>query len=58
MLLDAMVDALPDGELKIYYRSTFLRHPVQGPKLLMLGNNQTFFTALLDDANPLPTSEG
>lgn len=58
MLLDAMVDALPDGELKIYYRSTFLRHPVRGPKLLMLGNNKDFFTDLLDDASPLPASEG
>lgn len=58
MLLDAMVDALPDGELKTYYRSTFLRNPVQGPKLSMLGNNQKFFTALLEDTNPLPVSEG
>jgi len=58
MLLDAMVDALPDGELKTYYRSTFLRHPIQGPKLSMLGNNQMFFTALLEHTNPLPVSEG
>lgn len=58
MLLDAIVDALPDGELKTYYRSTFLRHPVLGPKLSMLGNNQAFFNALLEDTNPHPISEG
>jgi hypothetical protein len=58
ILLDTMVDALPDGDIKIAYRTTFLRHPVQGPKLSMLGNNQAFFTSLLEDANPQPVSEG
>ena len=58
MLLDVMVDALPDGDLKTYYRSTFLCHPVLGPKISMLGNNQMFFTALLGKTNPCPVSEG
>ena len=47
MLLDALVDALPDGEVKTYYRSTFLRHPIEGSKFTVLGNNQIFFTSLL-----------
>ncbi len=58
MLLDALVDALSDGELKTYYRSTFLRHPIHGPKFTVLGDNQAFFTALLDELNPIPNTEG
>ena len=58
MLFDAMVDALADGELKSFYKSTFLRHPVYGPKFSVLGDNQAFFTALLEDKNPVPDSQG
>jgi hypothetical protein len=58
MLLDAMVDALPDGEVKTYYRSTFLRHPVHGPKFTVLGENQGFFSKLLDDESLVPATEG
>lgn len=58
MILDSLVDALPDGELKTHYRSTFLRHPVQGPKFTVLGKNHAFFTALMDDIDPQPNSEG
>lgn len=58
ILFDAMVDALPDSEIKTYYRSTFLRHPVNGPKFSVLGSNQEFFSALLDEKNPVPDSAG
>ena len=58
ILFDALVDALSDGELKTYYRSTFLRHPIQGPKFTVLGNNHAFFTALMDDIDPQPITEG
>jgi uncharacterized protein with ParB-like and HNH nuclease domain len=58
MLLKALVDALSDGELKTYYRSTFLRHPVQGQKFTVLGNNQEFFISLLDNIDLQPSSEG
>lgn len=58
MLLDAMVSALPDGDVKTYYRSTFLRHPVHGPKFTVLGENQAYFSALLEDENPPPATEG
>jgi hypothetical protein len=58
MLLDAMVSALPEGEVKTYYRSTFLRHPVHGPKFTVLGGNQTYFSGLLEDESPAPATEG
>ena len=53
-----MVDALPAGDLKTYYRTTLLRHPIDGPKFSLLGTNQVFFADLLNDANPKPASEG
>jgi len=58
MLLDAMVDALQDGDLKTFYRTTLLHHPIDGPKFSLLGSNQEFFADLLNDANPKPASEG
>ncbi|MGF6596285.1 hypothetical protein P3T23_000992 [Paraburkholderia sp. GAS448] len=58
MLLDAMVGALPEGEVKTYYRSTFLRHPVHGPKFTVLGDNQAYFSGMLEDENPPPATEG
>jgi hypothetical protein len=58
MLFDAMVDALPDGDVKTYYRATYLHHPVQGAKFSVLGSNHDFFTKLLNDNFPTPTTEG
>ncbi|KHK57308.1 hypothetical protein PI87_08800 [Ralstonia sp. A12] len=58
MLLDAMVAALPEGEVKTYYRSTFLRHPVHGPKFTVLGENQAYFAGMLEDKKPHPATEG
>lgn len=58
MLLDAMVSALSDVEVKTFYRSTFVRHPLHGQKFTVLGDNQEFFRALLAGENPVPDSQG
>lgn len=58
MLLDALVDAVEDPAIKELYRGTYIKHPVHGPKFTVLGVNQAFFTALLNDENPQPESDG
>ncbi|RRW40028.1 DUF262 domain-containing protein [Pseudomonas luteola] len=58
MLLDALVDAVEESAIKEHYRGTYIKHPVHGPKFSVLGVNQTFFTALLNDENPDPESDG
>jgi len=58
MLLDALVDAVEDPAIKEHYRGTYIKHPVHGPKFTVLGVNQAFFTALLNDENPQPESDG
>lgn len=58
MLLDALVDAVEDPAIKEHYRGTYIKHPVHGPKFTVLGVNKAFFTALLNDENPQPESDG
>ncbi len=58
MLLDALVDAVEDPAIKELYRGTYIKHPVHGPKFTVLGVNKAFFTALLNDENPQPESDG
>lgn len=58
MLLDALVDAVEEPAIKEHYRGTYIKHPVHGPKFTVLGVNQAFFTALLNDENPQPESDG
>lgn len=58
MLLDALVDAVEEPAIKEHYRGTYIKHPVHGPKFTVLGVNQAFFTALLNDENPEPESDG
>lgn len=58
MLLDALVDAVDEPAIKEHYRGTYINHPVHGPKFTVLGVNQAFFTALLNDENPQPESDG
>ncbi|WP_439860868.1 DUF262 domain-containing protein [Pseudomonas sp. MBLB4136] len=58
MLLDALVDAVEEPAIKEHYRGTYIKHPVYGPKFTVLGVNQAFFTALLNDENPQPESDG
>lgn len=58
MLLDALVDSVEEPAIKDHYRGTYIKHPVHGPKFTVLGVNQAFFTALLNDENPEPESDG
>jgi len=58
MLLDALVDAVDELPIKEHYRSTYITHPVYGPKFTVLGSNKTFFSALLNDELPEPDSDG
>ncbi|HBP6668276.1 MULTISPECIES: DUF262 domain-containing protein [Pseudomonas] len=58
MLLDALVDAVDEPAIKEHYRGTYIFHPVYGPKFTVLGVNQAFFTALLNDESPEPESDG
>lgn len=58
MLLDALVDAVDEPAIKEHYRGTYINHPVHGPKFTVLGVNQAFFTALLNDESPQPESDG
>lgn len=58
MLLDALVDAVEEPAIQEFYRSTYIKHPVHGPKFTVLGVNQAFFTSLLNDENPQPDSDG
>lgn len=58
MLLDALVDVIDEPAIKEHYRGTYIKHPVHGPKFKVLGVNQAFFTALLNDENPEPASDG
>jgi hypothetical protein len=58
MLLDALIDAVDEPAIKEHYRGTYITHPVYGPKFTVLGSNKAFFTALLNDENPEPDSDG
>ena len=58
MVLDALIDAVEEESIKQYYRSTFIMHPVTGPKFKVMGSNETFFRELLDEKNPVPASDG
>lgn len=58
MLLDALIDAVDDEAIKQHYRNTFIDHPVTGAKFRVLGDNEAFFRALLDERQPVPASDG
>ena len=58
MVLDALINALTDDELRTHYRNTYIRHPVKGPRFKVLGDNEGFFAALLSEQNPVPESAG
>ncbi|MCX4176797.1 MULTISPECIES: DUF262 domain-containing protein [Paraburkholderia] len=58
MLLDALIDAVDDANIKQHYRNTFIEHPVTGAKFRVLGDNEVFFRELLDRRNPVPVSDG
>ncbi len=58
MLLDALIDAVADDNIKQHYRNTFIMHPVTGAKFRVLGDNDSFFRDLLSDKLPVPQSDG
>lgn len=58
MLIDAMVNSLPSGDVKAYYRATYLHHPVLGARFSVLGENHKFFVQLLANEFPTPVTEG
>ena len=58
MLLDALIDAIEEDAIKQHYRNTFIHNPVTGPKFKVLGENEVFFRAMLDEQNPAPASDG
>jgi len=58
MLLDALIDAVADDNIKQHYRNTFIMHPVTGAKFRVLGDNESFFRDLLADRLPVPQSDG
>ena len=58
MLLDALIDAVEDINIKQHYRNTFITHPVTGAKFRVLGDNEVFFRDLLSDKFPVAQSDG
>lgn len=58
LLLDSLISVLNDKEVQQHYRNIFIRHPVSGPKLNLLGDNEQFFRDLLNGNTVHPTSDG
>ncbi|WP_291998579.1 DUF262 domain-containing protein [Candidatus Accumulibacter sp. ACC012] len=58
MLLDALIDAVDDRNIKQHYRNIFIEHPVTGAKFRVLGENEAFFRQLLEERQPSPESDG
>src|SRR5208283_1586820 len=57
MLLHALIARLTSADLRIVFSFLFLKDPASGPRLHLLGENQDFFLALVNDQNPNPGSE-
>jgi hypothetical protein len=57
MLLHALIKELSNQELRIVFSFLFLKDPTSGHRLHLLGENQKFFAALLDDHHPTPETE-
>lgn len=58
MLLDALIGALENVDVRSIMRSTYIQHPLTGYKFQVLGENKAFFEAMLAKQNPEPTSAG
>lgn len=58
ILLDALIDAVDDINIKQHYRNTFITNPVTGDKFRVLGDNEAFFRDLLAEKSPVPQSDG
>lgn len=58
MVLDALINAVEDDNIKQHYRNTYFTNPLTGPKFRVLGYNEEFFRQLLNDQFPTPSSVG
>lgn len=58
LVLDALIDAVEDVNIKSFYHSIFIHSPMTGPKFMVLGDNEVFFRALLARKLPEPQSDG
>lgn len=58
MLLDALIAVVDDPEIQRHYRNIFIKHPVSGFKLRVLGENEAFFRNMLEGQPPEPVSDG
>ncbi|TBW33670.1 DUF262 domain-containing protein [Azotobacter chroococcum] len=58
MLLNALIEKVTDKDVRSFYRSTYISHPVHGSKFTVLGENQIFFENLLKGNPPAPVSDG
>lgn len=58
MLLDALIGAIADEDIKRHYYNTLICHPLTGYKFNVLGDNEAFFRNLLAEKNPEPVSDG
>ena len=58
MVLDVLIDAVDDINIKQHYRNTFIEHPVTGAKFSVLGDNEFFFRELLAGKHPVAQSDG
>ena len=58
LLLDALINATDDQEIKSHYRASYIRHPLHGQKFSVLGINREFFDNLMSGKNPDPDSDG
>lgn len=58
MLLNALIEKVKDEDVRNFYRSAYISHPVHGPKFTVLGENRNFFESLLKGNPPAPLSDG
>lgn len=58
MVLDALIDAVDDDDIKQHYRNTFITNPLTGSKFRVLGDNEEFFRQLLNEQSPTSNSDG
>ena len=58
LLLNALINATDDQEIKSHYRASYIRHPLHGQKFSVLGINREFFDNLMSGKNPEPDSDG
>lgn len=57
MVLDVLINAVEDDNIKQHYRNTFITDPLTGnSKFRVLGDNEEFFRQLLNGQSPTPNS--